>query len=194
MQKGVILMEFWYTLLGATVLLLSLPYVRMLLIRLTCMRRLKKLCRKKGHLLHAAHPFLCLSRRNARTCDLYIETAREVFAVKLFGLPHKNDRLMIMENGAYFVQKIIPLLSFASASLNKTNCRSKPLPVYDFRHGYKEIWELKTPRRLLLLCPDTEVRRIPQRGTPVTLGIGDIVGNAELFTMSHMIRVLESDT
>ncbi|MBQ3153814.1 MAG: hypothetical protein IJB88_01140 [Clostridia bacterium] len=185
-------MEVWYTLLGIAASVLVLPYIRMFFKRLICMQKIKKLCKQQRHLLHAAHPLWFLGRNHAKTCDLYVETEREVFAVKLFGLPHKNDRLMLKEDGTYVVQRIIPLLSFASASLNKSDSRSRPIPVYHFRHGYRDAWELKTPRHVLLLCPDADVRRIPRQGAPVTLGVGDRINGMELFSMSHFLRTLEN--
>lgn len=185
-------MEFWYALLGITALILVLPYIRVFFKRLVCMRKLKKVCKQQGHLLYAAHPLWFPGRNHAKTCDLYVETAREVFAVKLFGLPRKNDRLLIKEDGTYVIQRVIPLLSIASASLTKSDSRSKPMPVYHFRHGYQDAWELKTPRHILLLCPDAEVRRIPMHGAPVTSGVGDRIKGMELFTLSHFIRALEN--
>ncbi len=185
-------MEFWYALLGIAVLVLVPAHIRVLFKRLVCMRKLKKVCKQKGHLLHAAHPLWFLGRRHAQSCDLYIETAREVLAVKLFGLPHKNDRLLIKENGTYVIQRVLPLLSIASASLTKSDRRPKPMPVYHFRHGYRDAWELKTPRHILLLCPDAEVRRVPMHGTPVTLGVGDRIKGMELFTLSHLLGALEN--
>lgn len=185
-------MEFLYALIGIVAIIVLFPYIRCFVKRLSCAGKIKKLCREKGYEMHAAHPLWFLGRNHAKTCDLYVETAREVFAVKLFGLPHKNDRLMLKEDGTYFVQRIIPLLSFASASLNKSDSRSRPIPVYHFRHGYRDAWELKTPRRVLLLCPDADVRRIPRQGAPVTLGVGDRINGMELFSMSHFLRTLEN--
>lgn len=101
-------MEVWYTLLGIAASVLVLPYIRMFFKRLSCMQKIKKLCKRQGHLLHAAHPLWFLGCNHAKTCDLYVETAREVFAVKLFGLPHKNDRLMLKEDGTYVCKESFP--------------------------------------------------------------------------------------
>ena len=186
-------MEFWYTLIGIVALIIVLPYICFLFKQLICMRKLKTVCRKKGYRMHTTRLFWFLGRRQATNCDVFIETANEVLAVKLFGIPRKRSTLILKDNGEYFIRRMIPFFSYASASLYKSNSKSKPMPVYDFRYNYKDEWEIKTPRQILLVTPSTvEIRLQSQRGRELTVGAGDFVGSMELFTLSHLLRILES--
>lgn len=186
-------MGFWHILIGIAALIILLPYIRLLFKRLTCMRKLKKLCRKKGHHLHATHPLWFLGDKRSQNCDLYIETASEVYAVKLFGLPRKRSALIIKENGDYMIRNHIAMLSHGGGYIAPFDSKSKPMPAYDFRYHYQDEWEIKTPRQILLVNPTAmEIRRLQQHGREVIAETGDIIGGMELFTLSHLLKALES--
>ena len=144
--------------------------------------------------MHATHPLWFLGGKHAKKCDLYIETANEVFAIKLFGMPRRLSLLILKENGEYFIRSYIVLLSkFAGTHFPVFDRKPKPMPIYDFRYRYKNEWEIKTPRRILLVDPvSMEVRRQPQHGSEEIVGAGDIVNGMEIDSLPRLLGDLES--
>ena len=128
-------MEFWYTLIGIVAFVAFFPYIRCFFKRLKCAYKIKRLCRNKNYKIHATHPLWFLRSKHAKKCDLYIETANEVFAVKLFGMPRRLSILILKENGEYFIRNFISVFSNAGGVSFPIESKSKPMPAYDFRTG-----------------------------------------------------------
>jgi len=187
-------MEFWYVLIGIAAFIVLFPYIRCFFKRLFCVGKIKRVCRHKGYIMHATHWLWFLGGKHAKKCDLYIETANEVFAIKLFGMPRRLSILILKENGEYFIRSYIVLLSkFAGTHFPVFDRKPKPMPIYDFRYRYKNEWEIKTPRRILLVDPvSMEVRRQPQHGSEVIVGVGDIVNGMEIDSLPRLLGDLES--
>ena len=80
-------MEFWYAVIGIVAIIVFFPYIRCFFKRLKCANKIKRLCRNKNYKIHPTHPLWFLGSKHAKKCDLYIETANEVFSIKLFGMP-----------------------------------------------------------------------------------------------------------
>ena len=102
-------MDFWYVLIGAVAFVAFFPYIRCFFKRLKCAGKIKRLCQSKGYKIHATHPLWFLGSKHAKECDLYIETANEVFAIKLFGMPRRLSILVLKENREYFIRSFIAL-------------------------------------------------------------------------------------
>lgn len=186
-------MDFLYVLIGIVALIALFPYIRCFFKRLTCMGKIKKVCRNKSYQMHATHPIWFLGCKNAKKCDLYIETANEVFAIKLFGMPRRLSVLVLKENGEYFIRSFIALISYGGGIRFPINGKPKPMPNYDFRYRYKDEWEIKTPRHVLLVNPvSMEFRRQPQHGREVIVGAGDIVNGMEIDSLPRLLGDLES--
>lgn len=186
-------MGFWYALIGITAAIILFPYIRCFVKRLSCAGKIKKLCREKGYKMHAAHPFWFLGGKRGAKCDLYVETANEVFAVKLFGMPRRRSVLIFKENGEYFIRRFIGFSSYGSAIRYPIDGRSRRLPQYDFRYKYRDEWEIKTPRHILLVNPiSMEIRRQPKNGAEVIVGAGDTVNGMEIESLSRLLGDLES--
>ena len=186
-------MKIWHVPIGIVVFLGLFPYIRSFFKRLHCMKKLEKLCRKKGYHLHATHPFWFLGNKYSQKCDLHIETPDEVFAIKFFGMPRRLSYLVIKENGEYFIRNFISVFSNAGGVSFPIESKSKPMPTYDFRYKYRDEWEVKTQRRILLVNPvPREIRHQPKFGTEVVLGSGDFVNGMEMYSLSGIIRILES--
>ena len=185
-------MEFWYALLGIIVFIILLPYIRCFFKRLACMIKIKKICRKKRIFLHATHPLWFLGNKRQKNCDFYLETANEIFAVKLFGMPRKLSFLIIKENGEYIIRSHIALLSYGGSISTPINSIPKQMPAYNFRFKYKDEWELKTPHHILLVNPvSIDFRRQPSNGPETIVGAGDIVNGMEIDSLSHLLGDLE---
>lgn len=186
-------MDFWYALIGVIALVALFPYIRCFFKRLKCAGKIKRLCRRKGYNIHATHPLWFLGSKHTNQCDLYIETENEIFAIKMFGMPRRLSILILKENGEYFIRSYIALVSYGGSIRFPVNGKPKPMSAYDFRYKYKNEWEIKTPRRVLLVNPvSMEFRRQPQHGSEVIVGAGDIVNGMEIDSLPHLLRDLES--
>ena len=186
-------MEFWYALIGIAAVIALFPYIRCFFKRLKCANKIKRLCRNKNYKIHATHPLWFLGSKHAKKCDLYIETANEVFAIKLFGMSRRLSILILKDNGEYFIRSFIALISYGGGVRFPINGKPKHLPLYDFRYKYKDEWEIKTPRHVLLVNPvSMEFRRQPQHGSEVIVGAGDIVNGMEIDSLPRLLGDLES--
>ena len=186
-------MDFWIFIVCSAGVIVGFPYIRCFLKRLICMRKIKTLCRNKGYKTYPAHPFWFLGNKYGKKCDLYIETANEMFSVKLFGMPKKWAVLILKENGEYFIRNFIALIS----SIGQRICfpidsKPKPMPVYDFRYKYRDEWEIKTPHNVLLVHPvSMEIRLQPNFSSEVIVGAGDVVNGMEIQSLSRFLGELE---
>ena len=186
-------MEFWYALIGIVAVIALFPYIRCFFKRLKCMYKIKRLCRNKNYKIHATHPLWFLGSKHTKKCDFYIETANEVFAVKLFGMPRRRTILLFKENGEYFIRSFIAFAPYGSAIRYPIDSKAKPMPVYDFRYKYRDEWEIKTPRRVLLVNPvSMEYKRQPRHSGEITVGAGEIVNGMEIDSLPRLLGDLES--
>ena len=187
-------MEFWYALIGIVAIIVFFPYIRCFFKRLKCANKIKRLCRNKNYKIHATHPLWFLGSKHAKKCDLYIETANEILAIKLFGMPKRFSILVLKEDGEYFIRSFIALISSIGQGIRfPIDSKPKPMPAYDFRYKYKDEWEIKTPRHILLVNPvSMEFRRQCHHGTEVIIGAGDIVNGMEIYSLSRLLGDLES--
>ena len=186
-------MKFWYALIGIIALIVFFPYIRCFFKRLKCAGKIKRLCRSKNYKIQATHPLWFFGSKHAKKCDLYIETANEVFAVKLFGMPRRLSVLILKENGEYFIRSFIALISYGGGIRFPINGKPKPMPAYNFRYKYRDEWEIKTPRRVLLVNPvSMEFKRQPHHGGEVTVGAGEIVNGMEIDSLPRLLGDLES--
>lgn len=168
-------------------------YVRCFFKRLICRSKINKICKRKGYQLHATHACWFFGKKHSKKCDLYIETKNEIFSIKLFGMPKRSAVLIIKENGEYFVRSFMALISYGAALRSPIDGKAKTMPVYDFRYKYKDEWEIKTPRNILLVNPvSMEIRRQPQHGDEVIVGAGDIVNGMEIHSLPRLLGDLES--
>jgi len=172
---------FWYTIAAGVLIVFSFPYFRCFFKRCLLAKRIGTLCKSKGYALHKTHLLWFLGSKHTKTCDFYIESASEIFAVKLFGMPKRLCTLILSEDGHYRIRRFIGFLSYGSAVRIPIEGKAKKMPSYDFRYRYHDEWEIKTPRRILLVHPvSMEIRRQPLRGNETIVGAGDIVNGMEI--------------
>jgi len=186
-------MEFWYTLSGICAVIVLIPHIRCFFKRVTCRAKIKKICRRKGYCLHPTHPLWFLGHKCAKKCDLYIETANEVFAVKLFSVPSRYTILIFTENGNYYIRKFLAFVAYGTRARIPINGRQKPIPMYDFRYRYRDEWEIKIPRHILLVNPvSLEFRLQPQHGKESIIDAGNIINGMEIDSLPRLLGDLES--
>ena len=186
-------MEFWCVLIGIIAFIILFPYIRCFFKRLKCASKISKLCHRKEYKLYPTHPFWFLGNKHTKKCDLYIETANEVFAIKLFGIPKRLSILILKENGEYFIRSFIALISYGGGIRFPINGKPKPMPAYNFRYKYRDEWEIKTPRHILLVNPvSMEFKRQPHHSGEITVGAGEIVNGMEIDSLPRLLGDLES--
>ena len=182
-------MEFWIFLFGVIVFFTAFPYVRCFVKRMICLRKIRRICRKKQYTLYRAHPLWVLGYKRGRICDCYIETPNELFAVKLFGMPRRLTVLILKESGEYVIRSFLAILPFVRFTFHT---KPRRMPDYDFRTHYRDAWEIKTPHHILLIHPTSmEIRRQPLRGGESIVGSGEVVNGMELYTLSGFLGALE---
>ncbi len=182
-------MEFWLCVAGIVLLFLSFPYIRCFFKRLVCRSKLKSVCREKGYTFIGNHIAWFLGGRNGKRCDCFVETQKDVFAIKLFGVPRKRRVLVFEEDGGYFTRK------FAGVAwrsiLYSFDSKAEEFPVYDFGYKYEEESEEKTIRKVLLMNPvPMEMRMQAKNSKETIVSPGDKVYDLVVYNLSGLLKEL----
>ena len=182
-------MEFWLAVAGIVLLFLSIPYFRYFFKRLNCRNRIKSACREKGYTFRGNHMAWFLGGRNGKKCDCYVETDKEIFAIKLFGMLRKRRVLVFLDDGGYFTRK------FAGVAwrsiLYSFDSKAEEFPVYDFGYKYEEESEEKTIRKVLLMNPvPMEMRMQAKNSKETIVSPGDKVYDLEIYNLSGLLNEL----
>lgn len=186
-------MEFWFVLIDIVALVIFFPFIRCFFKRLVCATKIKRICQRKNFVTHPTHPLWFLGNKKAKNCDLYIETPTQMFSIKLFDAPRRLSILTIKENGNYFFRSYIVLVSYGAGFHIPLDGRERKMPSFDFRFQYKDAWNEKSIRNILLVNPaPMEFRYQPRHGAESIVCVGDTVGGMEIFSLQHLLKVLES--
>ena len=141
-------MEFWYGVIGVVIVCICLPYVRFLAKRLNCLFMIKHVCKNRGFRLQGMHRLWFLGGNHRKTFDCTIETAEELFVVKLFGVARRKRILVFTENRSYFTRAFLgALLAFVESF----DSRVKTIPEYELVGD--ESLNGKPVRKILLVNP-----------------------------------------
>lgn len=187
-------MDFWYVLIGVVALVVIFPYARCLVKRLSCMFKIKGVCRRKRYKLHKTHFLWFLGSKRAKRCDCYIETPNEVLAIKLFGTLKRSTVLIFKENGEYFIRGFISSMLHGSSFHFPTDGKPRPLPEYDFQYKYRNEWKLKTPRRIVWVNPvSMDFCYQPKQGSETVINAGDIVNGVEIESLPHLLSEIGNE-
>ncbi|MBE6638872.1 MAG: hypothetical protein E7616_05395 [Ruminococcaceae bacterium] len=186
-------MDFWIFLISLFALIVLYPYLRMLIKRLIMVIKLKRMCHRKRLKLHPAHLFWMFGDKIGTSCDFYIETQDEILSIKLFGVKWRLATLCFTEGGEYYFKKYFALVSNLGGMLRMPlETMHRKMHAFHFRHRFKEEWELKTTKNILLIHPVChEIYYIPIHGPRILLGAGDIVYGYELYSLSPLMQYLE---
>ncbi len=186
-------MKFWFVLSGIVALIVLFPFIRCFFKRLICAAKIKRMCQRKNLATHPMHPLWFLGSKKTKNCDLYIETPTQVLSVKLFGAPRRLSILTLKENGNYFFRSYIVLVSYGAGFHVPFDGRERAMPSFDFRYQYKEAWDGKDIRNILLTNPaPMEFRYQPRHGGENIVCVGDTVNGMQLYSLQHLLRELES--
>lgn len=185
-------MNFWLTLLCAAAVIVLFPYIRCFFKRLECAAKIKKLCRGNRCTLHPTHPLWFLGGKRTKKCDVYLETESTVFAVKLFGMRRRLSTLVITDKGEYITRSYVAFISHGGGFSIPINGKPHLLPKYDFRYRYKDEWETKSPRNILLVNPvSMDIRRLTS-GKDIILGAGEVMFGMEIFSLTRFLGEAEA--
>ena len=188
------IMDFWIPIGIAVVLICAIPFLRVIVKRIAFFYQIKVYCKKRGLLLIPTHPFWFWAGRNTKKCDFYIESLHQVYAVKMFYVLRKNSTLIFRSDGKYSMRYYLAWMGLGAGSRVPFYGKTKRMTVYDFRYQYKQSWELKTPRNILLVYPVCrDIRLQPTVGGEKMLGVGDMINGMEFFTLSHLFDEMERD-
>lgn len=135
---------------GISIVCFCFPYIRCFFKRLSLLSKLKNACLEKGYRLQRTHPFWFLGGRNGKRCDCTIETAEEVLAIKLFGMPRRKRVLVFTEKREYFTRILVGMLLLIRETFDG---KARQLPEYDFTCVNKEVSGEKKLRKILLVNP-----------------------------------------
>lgn len=182
-------MEFWLLVIGIVVLYLGYPYIRCFVKRLSLRSKVKIKCQEKGYSLQGTHRFWFLGDKHGRGCDCYIETKKELIAIKLFSIPRHRRVLFFTENGEFFVRRFVSFFPFTVYSFNR---RAEALPAYDFCYKCRHAEDNKPLRKMLLVNPvPMDIRMQEKRQEEYILNPGDMVNGMELMNLSELLKELE---
>lgn len=181
-------MEFWLILGIAVAIFIVFPYLRCLFKRLTCRRKINRLCEQKGFALHPTHSLWFFGGKCGKECDLCVETPTEVYAIKLFGVKRRLSTLILMENGEYCVKHIYGV-RFACF---EWYTKPRALPSCDLGSHSQNAWTSKKLRSVLLINPITmNVYTKKSNGLQKEICYGDEINGMEIHSLGHLLKVLD---
>ncbi|MBQ8634506.1 MAG: hypothetical protein IJ420_12975 [Lachnospiraceae bacterium] len=152
---------------GLGIVCFCIPYIRCLFKRLDLRSKLKRVCREKGYRLQGTHSLWFLGGKNRMQSDCIIETAEEVFSIKLFGMPRRKRVLVFTEKKEYFTRILVGMLLLIRESFDS---KAKPFPEFDFTCVNYDASEDKKLRKILLVNPvPMEMLLQTERGKESTL-------------------------
>lgn len=135
---------------GIGIVCFCFPYIRCFFKRLSLLSKIKNACREKGYRLQGMHPFWFLGGKNGKRCDFTIETAEEVLAIKLFGMPRRKRVLVFTEKREYFTRILVGVLLLIKEAFDG---KAKLFPEYDFVTACTMVSGDKKLRKILLVNP-----------------------------------------
>ena len=173
---------------GIGIVCFCFPYIRCFFKRLSLLSKIKNACREKGYRLQGTHSFWFLGGKNGKRCDCTIETAEEVLAIKLFGMPRRRRVLVFTEKREYFTRILVGMLLLIRESFDS---KAKQLPEYDFTCVNKEALDDKKNRKILLVNPvPMEMLMQKENAKETILSPGDEVYGMEVANLSWLLKEL----
>lgn len=180
-----------YLLIAAILLAVWLyPYARTFFKRLAMRRKLRRICKAKGYSIHPAHRLWLFGRRMASSCDFYIETPDTVYAVKLFGMKKRLQKLIIRRD-SFIIRHYIGVVSRTGTAPISYDSKPRPLPDYNFRVSFRDEWYSKAIRPVLLLNPTCFEARVEKDHKEVLIGNSEAFSGMTLFTLAGFLGQLE---
>ncbi len=181
-------MGFWLFVAGVVLLYIVTPYIRCFFKRLKCGIKINRVCREKGYIIHKNHALWFLGGKKGKRCDCYVETDKEVLAIKFFNIPRKRRVLVFREDGMYFVRRF---MGMEIRIIYSFDGRVKEFPKYDFEYRKMDGADDKCIRKILLVNPvPMEMRMQARNGKESIVSPGDRVYGLEVCNISRFLNEL----
>ena len=175
--------------------ILTYLFLRCFCKRLLLVRKLRRVCRAAEAEIYPAHRLWFLGGKRRATCDFYVVSKAQVFAVKLFGIPRRRAVLIFTERGEWRLRSFIVHAAHFSSVSFPIEGKPRVMPRYDFRYRYHAEWEGLAHRSILLVHPVAmDFHYIPDHGTEAVISAGDAVGGMELASLPHLLSTLQRET
>lgn len=165
-------MEFWIFVACAVLLIFIVPYIRLVIKRISLAVRVKRACRENGFTFRPAHPFWMLGRNNSGHCDFFCisETNSRMYAVKLFTVLHHMTDVTFFDDRKYRTKRYIPLggrgRGFEDNIVWEKESRIRSIREIDWYYGTKDDFTRRNVPVLVVHPAPLKVYRskiIPQK-------------------------------
>ncbi|MBQ7336048.1 MAG: hypothetical protein IJW92_06215 [Clostridia bacterium] len=182
----------WIVVFGIILILFLIPYIRILVKRLTLLIKIKRFCTRNHCQLIKTHFFWFLGSRKGEKCDFYIVKNTAVYSVKLWAMKKYHTELFFTDNGRYFIRSFIAMAAGMQLMKTPVDSKWKPVPKFQFRYRFREDWYIKEFKPILLINPTCyEVRFTTQDKKSEIIGRGQLVNDFYLYTLSSFLDELE---
>lgn len=187
-------MGWLFIALGAAVLLWGFPFLRCAIKRLQLQSKLKKQCANSNLRLVPLHTLWFFGNKHCKKCDVCVESPKDVYVIKLFGLPRRQRELMLLPDSRYSIRHTIAIVGVGMA-IYTFNGRTKQIPSYRFDAVGELTGTEKRLHRILLVHPIAMAihHRLPS-GAEKTVQNGDTVDGAEIFSLSGLLDHLATES
>ena len=137
-------MEFWIFIVTASLVITIVPYIRLVIKRISLAVRVKRACRENHFTFKPAHPFWLLGRNNSGHCDFYCISEKDsrMYSVKLFASLYRLVDLTFFDDRKYRTKHYIALggrgRGFDDGIVWEKESRIKKLRETDWYHGIED--------------------------------------------------------
>ncbi|MBQ2727293.1 MAG: hypothetical protein IJF78_16445 [Clostridia bacterium] len=137
-------MEFWIFIACAVLVVLIVPYIRLVIKRISLAVRVKRACRENGFTFRPAHPFWMFGRNNSGHCDFYCISEKDsrMYSVKLFASLHRLADLTFFDDRNYRTKRYFALggrgRGFSDSIVWEKESRIKKLRETDWYYGTED--------------------------------------------------------
>ena len=185
---------FWVYFSAGVLLILSIPFLRLLVKRLILRFKIARAAKAAGGRLIPAHAFWLLSRRKGKKCDFYVEMPDKVYAVKLFTVLFKTTNIIFTDQGSYTPVYYIPMFGAWGTVLSlPVPEKAKPLPDYDFKARLPRGAEQKDLYPALLIHPACcEIHRQVELRLIELLYAGDVIRGMHVQSLAGLLKEIKN--
>lgn len=188
-------MEFWFAIGAIIAVIIAIPFVRFFIKRILLFFKLKNVCKKHGAVIIPAKKLWIFGLRRGKSCDLHIETEKEVLSVKLFQMLRRSSTLHLTDEGEFYCEHCIIMLFGRYGGSHAITYKTKPgkIPDYDFSSKLPKIE--KPQRKLLLVNPICSSTYIHSKGrlNGKNADVGEKIGEAELYALKALINLISNE-
>ncbi len=185
-------MKMLFILSGIVLSFCLLLYIRFLYKRARLVYKIKKLCKSRGFAFYKTHPLWFFGSSGRKKCDFYISAEKTVFSVVLWKSLIKNCTFTFFD-GEYTKDYNLILYNLWGQVVKiplRLSQRSRIYCDYYYKFPFEPNKFNTVPIIVINPCPN-DVKLLTTKGLS-TIGDGDPVWDATLFSLKSFIRVLNT--